>query len=339
MLSLAKGGNIMSERLSQGEIDALLAALSSGEIGIEESHSEEKHKVKKYDFKRPNKFSKEHIKTIEMVHDSFSRLASNYLAASLRTSVQVKVLSTEQTTFEEFIHSIPNPTILISYYLRPFDGLMMFETGPQYVFQVIDILFGGHGNSTYKTREFTEIEKNLIKKINWKLLENMRFAWEDILEVEPVFEGLETNPVLNQFMSPNEPVALITMNVDIAGMESFINVCIPYISIEKYMDKLVIQYKTVASAKDEINSSKIENNLMNIYVDSKVELGSSVITIEDFLNLSVGDCLMLNQKISEPLDYYIEDKVHFKVYAGTVKNKKLGVQISEIIYKDVDDDE
>lgn len=329
----------MSERLSQGEIDALLEALSSGEIGMEDSHSEEKHKVKKYDFKRPNKFSKDHIKTIEMVHDNFSRLASNYLSVSLRNSVQVKVLSTEQTTFEEFIHSIPNPTILMSYYLRPFDGLMMFETGPQYVFQIIDILFGGQGNTPFKTREFTEIEINLIKKINWKLLENMRFAWEDILEVEPVFDGLETNPVLNQYMSPNEPVVLVTMNVEISGMESYINVCIPYISIEKYMDKLVIQYKTVASARDEINISRIENNLMNVNVNSTVELGSSAITIKDFLNLSVGDCLMLNQKISEPLNYYIEDRAHFKVYAGTINNKKLGVQVSEIIYKDVDNNE
>jgi flagellar motor switch protein FliM len=274
-----------------------------------------------------------------MVHDNFARLVSNYLTASLRTSVQIKVLSTEQTTFEEFIRSIPNPTILISYYLRPFEGLMMFETGPQYVFQVIDILFGGHGNSSYKTREFTEIEKNIIKKINWKLLENMKFAWEDIIEVEPVFEGLETNPALNQFMAPNEPVVLVTMDVEIFGQESFINVCIPYISIEKYMDKFIIQYKTLSTSKNEISSSKIANSLMSVNVNSIVELGSSTITIEDFLNLSVGDCLMLNQKISEPINYYIEDSLHYKVYAGTVNNKKLGVQISEILYKDVDNDE
>lgn len=329
----------MSEVLSQGEIDALLAALSAGEIGVEEHHGEEKHKVKKYDFKRPNKFSKEHIRTISMVHENFARLVSNYLTSSLRTSVQVKVVSTEQTTFEEFIHSIPNPTMLTSFYLKPFEGLMMFETGPQYVFQIIDILFGGHGSAvSYKTREFTEIEKNIIKKINWKLLENMPLAWEDIIKVEPVFESLETNPVLNQFMAPSEPVAWVTMNVDISGHESFINVCIPYISIEKYMDKFVIQYKTVSTSRNDMNS-KIEHNLLNVMVDSTVELGRSTITVEDFLNLSVGDCLMLNQRISEPLNYYIEDRLHFKVYAGTVKNKKIGVQISEILYKDVDNNE
>ena len=330
---------MMSEKLSQGEIDALLAALSSGEIGVEDQREEDKHKVKKYDFKRPNKFSKEHIKTIEMVYDNFSRIVSNYLTASLRTSVQVKALSTEQTTFEEFIHSIPNPTVLISFYLKPFDGLIMFETGPQYVFQIIDILFGGCGNVSYKTREFTEIEKNIIKKINWKLLENMRYAWEDIIKVEPVFESLETNPVLNQFMAPNEPVVLVTLDVEISGHESFMNVCIPYISIEKYMDKLVIQYKTVTSTKNEVSIGKIESNLMNVYVNSTAELGCSTITIEDFINLSVGDCLMLNQKISEPLNYYIEDSLQYKVYAGVVNNKKIGVQIAEILFKDVDNDE
>jgi flagellar motor switch protein FliM len=174
----------MSEILSQNEIDELLAALSSGDIGIEEQNTEEKHRVKKYDFKRPNKFSKDHTRTLEMVHDNFSRIASNYLTAHLRSSVQIKVISSEQITFEEFIHSIPNPTILISFYLEPFEGLMLFETGPQFVFQIIDILFGGAGKSAIKTREFTEIEKNIIKRINMKLLESQyQLTWSLILQV------------------------------------------------------------------------------------------------------------------------------------------------------------
>jgi flagellar motor switch protein FliM len=185
-----------------------------------------------------------------MVHDNFSRIASNYLTAYLRNSTQIKMISTEQTTFEEFIHSIPNPTILISFYLEPFEGLLLFETGPQYAFQIIDILFGGQGRSSIKTREFTEIEKNIIKRINLKMLENLKMAWEDILDVDVKFDNLETNPVLNQVMAPNEPVALITLSVEIAGNQSFMNICIPYISIEKYVDKLIIQYKTSSTAKD-----------------------------------------------------------------------------------------
>ncbi|WP_423219079.1 hypothetical protein [Thermobrachium celere] len=85
-------------------------------------------------------------------------------------------MSTEQLTYEEFIHSIPNPTILVTYFLEPFNGIFLFETGPQFVFQVIDILFGGEGKELIKVREFTEIEKNIIKKINIKLIESLKLS-------------------------------------------------------------------------------------------------------------------------------------------------------------------
>lgn len=329
----------MSEVLSQNEIDALLAALSSGELGIDEQANEEKQKVKKYDFLRPNKFSKEHTRTLEMIHDNFARIASNYLTAQLRSSVQIKVMSIEQTTFEEFIHSIPNPTILISFFLEPFDGLFMFETGPQFVFQLIDILFGGSGKSIIRTREFTEIEKNIIKRINLKLLENLKSAWEDILDVDVKMENLETNPVLNQVFAPNEPVELISFSVDIGNNQSFLNMCIPYISIEKYMDKLVIQYKTKVSYRDDNEFKKtLERGINSVEVDTLVELGRSQITIEDFLNLAVGDCITLNKKTNQALQMYIDNNPYFNVYPGTVGNR-VGVQISEILDKDVEENE
>lgn len=329
----------MGEVLSQNEIDALLSALSSGEIRIEEHDTEEKQKIRVYDFKRPNKFSKEHIKTLEMVFDNFSRIAANYLTASLRSSVQIKVVSTEQITFEEFIHSIPNPTMLMTFFLEPFTGPMMFETGPQFVFQLIDILFGGQGKSVLKTREFTEIEKNIIKRINLKLLENLKMAWEDIMDVDVKFENLETNPVLNQVMAPNEPVVLVSMAVQIGQNQSFMNMCIPYISIEKYMDRLIIQYRTTVSSKDDIeNMHRVQKNIMGVDVKAHVELGKAFITIEDFLNLSIGDSVALNKKLDEPLCMFIEDKPHFSVYPGTM-GKKIGVQVVEIIDKDVEENE
>ncbi|QCX32379.1 flagellar motor switch protein FliM [Caloramator sp. E03] len=327
----------MGEILSQNEIDALLSALSSGELNLEEHGLEEKQKVRKYDFKRPNKFSKEHIRTIEMVHDNFARIASNYLTAHLRSSVQIKVISTEQITFEEFIHSIPNPTILISFFLEPFTGIMMFETGPQFVFQILEILFGGSGKNIIKIREFTEIEKNIMKKINLKLLENLKMAWEDIIDVDVKFENLETNPVLNQVMAPNEPVALVTMSVEIGQNQSFLNMCIPYISLEKYMDKLIIQYKTSVTGREDVeNKSMMQANIMGVKVDTFAQLGKSYITVEDFLSLSVGDCITLDKKTNDMLDYYIEGCHHFKVYPGTI-GKKIGIQIAKIIGKDVED--
>lgn len=137
----------MAEILSQGEIDALLSALSSGEITPDEvPKEEEKQKVKPYDFKRPQKFSKDHIRTLELIHDNYARIISNYLTAQVRSNVKVKIESVQQITYEEFIHSVPNPTILTIFKMPPLNGSILFETNPQFVFQMIDVLLGGNGN-------------------------------------------------------------------------------------------------------------------------------------------------------------------------------------------------
>jgi flagellar motor switch protein FliM len=327
----------MGDILSQSEIDALLSALSSGQLPIEEQNKEEKVKVKKYNFKMHNKFSKEHIKTLQMVHDNFARIISNYLSAHLRTSTQAKVISIEQTIFEEFIHSIPNPTILTTFYLKPFEGIMLFESGPQYVFQIVDLMFGGEGKSSYRSREFTEIEKNIIKRINTKMLEHLKIAWEDIMDVDFSFDSLETNPALNQVMAPKEPVVLITLSVEIGYNQCYLNMCIPYFAIEKFLDKLMIRYKGQVSTKDDtLNRNTMKKNLYPVEVDCHVELGRATITVEEFLSLSVGDWLTLDNKLQEPLELYIKDSTHSLVYPGTHGNK-LAVQVAEILYKDVKD--
>ena len=138
----------MAEVLSQGEIDALLSALSSGDVEAEiiDPKDEEKLKVKKYDFKTPQKFSKDHIRTLEKVHDNFARIISNYLTGQLRRSVKVNVENVEQVPYEEFIRSIPNPTILAYFKMYPLQGNVLLELNPEFSFQALDILLGGMGN-------------------------------------------------------------------------------------------------------------------------------------------------------------------------------------------------
>lgn len=330
----------MSDVLSQSEIDALLSAMSGGEYNeIEEEQPEDTHNVKKYDFKRPNKFSKEHIKTLERVHENFARLVSNYLSTHLRTSVQMKVVSVEQITFDEFIRSIPNPTILITFLLQPFTDVMILETGQQFDLQLIDILFGGSGKSTIKTREFTDIEKNIIKRIDLKMLEELKPSWEDVMDVDAKFVSMETNPALCQVLSPNESVALVSISVNIADNESLINMCIPYISIEKFVDKLVKQYRNVSSVNDnEGNKVALSEKLNDVNLDLSVLLGKTTITVEEFTNLNIGDCLILDKKTTEPLDAYIGKDKYFKVSPGTIGRKR-GAQIVQINDKDVENDE
>ncbi|MCY6483651.1 flagellar motor switch protein FliM [Clostridium aestuarii] len=331
----------MADVLSQGEIDALLAALNSGEINPEElEKEEEKQKVKPYDFRRPQKFSKDHIRTLELIHDNFARIISNYLTAQVRTNVKVKIETVQQITYEEFIHSVPNPTILTVFKMPPLSGSILFETNPQFVYRIIDVLLGGSGVGEYKTREFTDIDKNIIKQVNKGMVSNLKLAWEDVLEVEPEIEGLETNPALNQTLAPNEPVALITFTVEMGGTSTFINICIPYLSIEKILDKLVVQYWFRENDLDIIKESKekLRNRIDAVELNLTAMLGSASVTVEDFLKLSIGDIVTLDTVTTDAIKVNVEDQPYLYAKPGIIGKNK-GVHILDIINKDVEKDE
>lgn len=332
----------MAEVLSQSEIDALLSALSTGELEPEAlQKDEEKHKVKLYDFKSPQKFSKEHIRTLELIHDNYARIISNYLSAQLRRNVKVTVESVEQVPYEEFIHSISNPTMLTIFTLPPLSGNILFETNPQFVYQVIDILLGGNGErKNYSSKEFSDIDKNIIKQVNTGLISNLKLAWEDILSVEPKVEGIETNPALNQTLAPAEPVALISFSVELGRNSSFINLCIPYMSLEKIAEKLVVQYWFRNENEDDLTESreKIENRLNLVEVELSVELGKTHLDIDDFLKLVSGDIIKLDNKFTEPVKVFVENEKCYYAKPGIV-GKNTGVAILDILDKDVEDNE
>lgn len=328
----------MADVLSQNEIDALLAALSAGELTPDEvPKEEEKQKVKPYDFRSPQKFSKDHIRTLELIHDNYARIISNYLTAQVRSNVKVKLESVQQITYEEFIHSVPNPTVLTIFKMPPLSGSVLFEINPQFVFEIIDLLLGGSGTGKYKAREFTDIDKNIIKVVNAGLISNLKLAWEDVMSVETEVEGIETNPALNQTLAPNDPVALITFSVEMGKSNTFINICIPYLSIEKVLDKLVVQYWFQDSDEDVVNESreKLRKRLNIVEMQLSAVLGTARLTVEEFLNLNIGDVITLDENTKSPIKMMVEDKVYCYGKPGII-GKNMGVEILDIISKDVE---
>ncbi|APM39308.1 flagellar motor switch protein FliM [Clostridium kluyveri] len=328
----------MADVLSQNEIDALLAALSTGELTPDEvPQEEEQQKVKPYDFRSPQKFSKDHIRTLELIHDNYARIISNYLTAQVRSNVKVKVESVQQITYEEFIHSVPNPTILTIFKMPPLSGTVLFEINPQFVFEIIDLLLGGSGTGKYKAREFTDIDKNIIKVVNEGLISNLKLAWEDVMEVETEVEGIETNPALNQTLAPNDPIALISFSVELGKSTTFINICIPYLSIEKVLDKLVVQYWFQDGDEEVLAESreKLRERLNIVGIHLTAVLGTVEVTVNEFLNLNIGDVLTLKEKTTDPVKLMLEDKIYYYGKPGII-GKNMGVEILDIIDKDVE---
>lgn len=328
----------MADVLSQSEIDALLSALSTGELETDQVQEEEKHKVKVYDFRSPQKFTKDHIRTLELIHDNFARIISNYLTAQVRVNVKVRIETVEQIPYEEFIHSVQNPTIMTMFKMPPLTGTIQFETNPQFSFQIIDILLGGTGEREITSREFSDIDKKIMRQVTSGMLANLKLAWEDILDVEPEVEGIETNPAINQTLAPNEPVALITFSVELGKNTTYINLCIPYLSLEKVLDKLVMQYWFKNEEDGTINEGKnnIEVGINPVKVNVIAELGRTRLTVEEFLKLNSGDVIKLDEKYTNPIKVYVENQECFYAKPGVI-GKNMGVELLDMIDKDVNE--
>jgi flagellar motor switch protein FliM len=227
--------------LSQDELDQLLSAIKAGEAEPEDKAAVS-NKIKIYDFKRPDKFTKEQITTISMMHDTFARLTTTVLSAQLRSMVHVHVESVEQLAYEEFIRSIPTPTTLAILNMDPLRGNAVLEIDPAVTFSIIDRLFGGIGEGTKLQHELTDIEAAVMEGIIVKILMNMQEAWTQVIDLRPRLGQIDTNPMFAQIVPPSEMVALVSLGIKINDVEGMINFCIPYRTIEPIIDTLPTRF-------------------------------------------------------------------------------------------------
>lgn len=324
----------MAEVLSQAEIDALLAALSSGEIKTEELGEEKREpRAKKYDFRRPNKLSKEHLRTLYMIHENYGRLVGNFLSAYLRTNIRVRIASVEQMTYEDFIISLPTPTLLTLFSLEPLKGTAILETNLAFVFPIIDLLFGGRGEAPVKTRELTEIELHVLRRLYSRMLEQLNYVWADAYQVTSRLDSMETNPQFVQIVSPNEIVAVVTLATTIGQHEGLMNICLPYMLLEPVISHLSASHWFAGVGEAE-ERAEFRESLTKIMIQVPVEMvaycGRARIRVRDFLQLQAGDVITLDRSIKEDLDLHVDGRPKFKVQAGLV-GKKRAVQITEVI--------
>ncbi len=323
----------MAEVLSQNEIDALLEALSSGTLKVDEVISEEKKKkVKPYDFRRPNKLSKDQLRTLVMLHENFARLLTTSLSTYLRSMVRAQVVSIDQLTYEEFTKSLNNPTVMNIVSLKPLEGNVVLELSPQLAFAVVDRLLGGQGNAVDKIRELTDIEQTVIKRVILKTFTNLTEAWKAVIELDPHFESLETNPMFTQIVPPADMIILVTLEVRIAEAFGMMNICMPFVVIEPIMDQLNAQLWF--TRKDSGTSSQtiaaLQNRLGQAQVQVAVELGHAQIKVGELLNIAIGDVIELDQSVKGLMDIKIGSQVKFRGSPG-VFGSRMAVQIGQII--------
>lgn len=313
----------MGEVLSQNEIDNLLAALSSGELDAEQMQDSNEKQVKNYDFKRPTKFSKEHLRTLEIIFEHYGRLLSTNLPVYLRKNVQVTVTSSETVIFSEFSNALSNPLILGIVNFQPLGGTILVELASNLGFAMIDRMLGGQGEPLERNREFSEIEMTIIEKMLVVCIQLMREPWKNVVDISPVLERIETNSQFAQIIAPNDMIAIVTLNIKIGDVEGLMTVCLPFFTLESVMDKLNTKfwYANMQEQDDEEYNDFIEAMIRKVDIPVKAVLGKSKISLNDFVNLQLGDIIRLDTNVDNDLNIYVGNIKKFTALPGTNKDR------------------
>lgn len=321
----------MADVLSQNEIDALLKQLNSGEFdgGVPD---EPVVKIKEYDFARPAKFSKEHLRTLEIIFENFGRLVSSNLPAYLRKNVQVDVMNSEAVTYSEFSNALSNPVLLGIVDFAPLNGNIVVELATNLGFAIIDRMLGGMGDTVDKIREFSEIELCVLERIFSILIDLLREPWHNVIALRPRLERIETNSQFAQIISPSEMIAIVTINMTIGDVEGLMNVCLPFITLEDVMDKLNTKYwfSTMQSKDDQVYNEFIEMTISKAQIPITAVLGKSKVAVMDFINLQIGDIIKLDSHVEDELNVYVGNLVKFKALPGS-GTENYAVKVTQII--------
>lgn len=322
----------MGDVLSQEEIDRLLRAYSDGELDAENMKEEPDVRVVDYDFRRPSKFSKEHLRTLEIIFEHYGRLLSTNLPVYFRKTVQVEVLNSEAVTFLEFSNSLINPVLLGVVDMEPLGGNVILEMASTIGYSMVDRMLGGVGLPLDKSRDFSEIELLIIERIMTVCVELLSEPWHSVIEIHPRLERIETNSQFAQMISPNEMIAIVSISLKIGDVEGLMHVCLPFITLETIMDKLNTKfwYSSIKKSDETVYTETIQSLISRAPVPVKAYLGKSTVSVQDFTNLQIGDIIRLDSKVDNELDIYVGNIRKFTALPGASGNQ-YAVRITSVI--------
>ena len=286
-----------------------------------------------YDFRRPDKFSKDQMRTLQMVHETFARMYASSLSGYLRSSVHLELLSVEQIPYDEFIRSLADNPLIAVFSMPPLTGQSLMEADINIFFSMMDRLLGGPGQATARRADLTEIEKTLATQIVRRGLNELRNAWESIAAVEPTLDGLETSAQFVQIVPPNDTVVLLLFQVKVGDVLGTMTLCLPYVSLKSISSKLSAQRwfaSTGKKAGDGGHARQLTRLIQTTQVPCVARLGTANITVEDLLRLAPGDTILTSTPYGGDIDILVGRSVKFRAQAGT-RRRKMVVRIQNVV--------
>ena len=290
-------------------------------------------RIKAYNFKKPEKFSKEHIRSLQMIYESYARLNSNFLATLLRIFVEIKLVSIDQFTYEECCRNIEDDSCLAIVNMEPLRETSLIEMSKNTTFVILDRLLGGDGKLASQKREYTDIERTVLENIIAKILIDVKEAWSNIIEINPRFSDIETNIQFAQIVPPNDIVISVAFKIKIGDTNGKINMIIPYIMLEPIISKLSVQYLFMKVKRIDTfeNVDLLKNHLYNRALDLSIEVDRFNINFKDIMQIKKNDVIPLNRMIKEDISIYVGGVLKYKCRAGKVDKNQLAVKITTIV--------
>ena len=273
---------------------------------------------------------------MQIIHENYARLITNFLSGYLRTLVQIDVISMEAVQYSEFTNSIANPAVLAIVNFNPLPGSVIFDISPSLAYALIERMLGGKGGGKIeKVRSFTEIEIAILMRIISQMLTYMREPWENVVNLQPALSAIETNAQFVQIVNPTEMVALATFQIKVGEIEGFMNLCIPHMVMEPVMDKLStkIWFSMIEKGTDEETQKSIEKRVSETEVPLIAVLGRATLMVSEFLELQVGDVLQLDTSVDGDIRVMVGTLHKFNGKPG-VRNKKAAIKVTEVIRRE-----
>jgi flagellar motor switch protein FliM len=333
--------------LSDGELDALLSDMKTGPSKSSDADSDDdapeqgskapvkkKGKIKVYDFRRPDKFSKDQVRTIEMMHEGFARHFGADLSGYIRAIAEVTVTSVKQMTYSEYIERISNPTSIAVFAMEPLKGAAIYEINPSIIFPIIDRVLGGAGEAMSKPRELTDLEQAIVSKLIEKAFLNLKDSWHRIVDFDPEIKARETNPQFVQIVAPNEMCLNLNFEIKIKEHVGSMSICIPYLVIEPVLYKLSAKQWFTLTKEELSEETKdiLDNKVKNTWVPLSVNIGTSTLSMQEVINLRQGDIIKLETNANDEILVLVETKPMFYAKVGA-KGKKKAVKVTGLTNK------
>jgi len=323
----------LAKILSQDEIDALLTTVSSGDVDAESGaiDDEKLRSVVAYDFKHPNRVSKDQIRTLENMHDNFAGHFGSSLSTILRSIADVDLVSVDQITYSEFIMSLVSPSCTYTWVAPPLDGICLVDFNPTLTFAIIDRMFGGHGKILETERELTRIERSVMENLASRLYRQLEKSWMHLVEISIEQKSYENNPQFIQIVPPGETVVVISFQVKLFQSTGLLTICYPYVSLEPIITKLSAQNWIDATKRKSEEEERAVNvhNVKRVKANVAAVLLNSRIKMHEFLNLKVGDVVPSEMKIDQPIEIAVNRRKKFTARPG-LSGKKRACQVIEV---------